>query len=145
MSHLFLIIILIALIFLTMSNSCVHFKPSYNTHLPYANFEAFRTKEGLGGINTGSTVQDPANPDSLFAKMTENPSKKEGFVGLEGALYNTDKPIDIFSGVPGSINCDGISSGLSNSKGGLCLNDKQQNLLRTRGGNSTGGDSQIGV
>ena len=71
-------------------------------------------------------------------------SKKEGFVGLESSSFGDNTPIDKFSGTKGSIECDGKSSGLHNSKGGLCLNDDQTKLLRTRGGNASGGDSQIG-
>jgi len=121
MSHLFLTIILIFLILLTMSNTCVTFKPHYTSSINYAAFETFKQREG----------------------MTKN-TKKEGFTGLDGAKYGNDAPIDKFSGTKGSAACDGISSGLTNSKGGLCLSDSQQQLLRTRGGNATGGDSQIG-
>jgi hypothetical protein len=50
----------------------------------------------------------------------------------------------VFSQIPGSLACDTISSGLHNSKGGLCLTPDAVGLLKTRGGNSTGKDSQIG-
>lgn len=121
MSHLFLTIILLILILLTMSNTCVTFKPHYTSSINYSTFESFNQREG----------------------MTEN-NKKEAFTDLDGAAYGNNAPIDKFSGTKGSIDCDIISSGLSNSKGGLCLSDSQQQLLRTRGGNATGGDSQIG-
>lgn len=48
---------------------------------------------------------------------------------------------DIFSDSPSSISC---SSGLSNSGGDLCLSKDQQMMLRTRGGNSSTGEAQIG-
>jgi len=107
--------------------------------MSYSTFEPFREREGIAGMG-GSSVNKQASPDSLFAELTT----KESFIGLDGASYGDDKPIDKFSGTRGDINCDGISSGLTNSKGGLCLNDIQTQLLRTRGGNASGGDSQIG-
>ena len=143
MSHMFLTIILIVLILLTMTNSCVTFKPHYSSMMNYSTFETFRQRDGMSGLG-GSTVKQPANSGSLFSEMTTPSYSKEGFVGLEPSVYGTDKPIDRFSGTPGSVSCDKISSGLSNSKGGLCLTDEQTKLLRTRGGNASGGDSQIG-
>lgn len=152
-SHIFLILILVFLIFLTISNSCVHFKPYNASQFQYANYESFQSKEGLGGINAGTAISTEANKGSLFASLTTGSAPAaaaatittESFVGLESSPYGTEKSLDVFSGTPGSINCDGISSNLSNSKGGLCLNDKQQTLLRTRGGNASGGNFQIGA
>lgn len=143
LSNLFLTVILFVLIFLTMSNTCVSFKPYYANSMNYAGFEAFRQRDGMFSLNAGSGINTPASPDSIFAQIT-NDSKKESFVGLESATYGADTPIDKFSGTPGNPNCDNISSGLSNSKGGLCLSSDQQMLLRTRGGNASGGDAQIG-
>ena len=48
---------------------------------------------------------------------------------------------DIFSTAKGNQTC---SSGLTNSMGALCLSEEQLYMLRSRGGNSTGRDSQIG-
>jgi hypothetical protein len=151
-SHLFLILILVFLIFLTISNSCVHFKPYDASQFQYANYESFQSKEGLGGINTGTAISTEANKGSLFSSLTTASapsasivSATESFLGLESSPYVNEKSLDVFSGTPGSINCDGISSNLSNSKGGLCLSDKQQTLLRTRGGNASGGNFQIGA
>jgi len=74
----------------------------------------------------------------------EEPKKVEGFQGLQPSPYENEKTIDPFGQTPGSLECDARSSGLHNSKGGLCLTKEQLNLLKTRGGNSTGGDFQIG-
>ena len=74
----------------------------------------------------------------------EEPKKVEGFQGLQPSPYVNEKTIDPFGQTPGSLDCDSKSSGLHNSKGGLCLTKEQLNLLKTRGGNSTGGDFQIG-
>ena len=123
-SHLFLTIILIILIFLTMSNTCVNFKPQYVSSMNYSTFEAFQA------------------PEAKHTNPTQN--KKESFTNLDNSTYgNDDKPIDKFSGTEGNIRCSTISSGLTNSRGNLCLNNNQQQLLRTRGGNAAGGDIQI--
>jgi len=71
-------------------------------------------------------------------------SKVHGFNGLFCKPYAADKNIDPFSSVQGSTDCIGKSSGLSNSTGGLCLDSNLSNMLKTRGGNQTGADMQIG-
>ena len=55
--------------------------------------------------------------------------------------------IDKFSkitvnGIEGKDGC--ISSGLTNSGGSICLTPELVQLLKTRGGNATGGDSHVG-
>ena len=64
---------------------------------------------------------------------------------LEPRAYSDDTLYDIY-GPPtkGSQDCGARSAGLTNSKGPLCLSDKQLNMLETRGGNATC-DSQIGA
>jgi hypothetical protein len=74
----------------------------------------------------------------------EEAKKVEGFQGLQASPYVSERTIDHFGQTSGSLECDARSSGLHNSKGGLCLTKEQLNLLKTRGGNSTGGDFQIG-
>jgi hypothetical protein len=69
----------------------------------------------------------------------EEPKKVEGFQGLQPSPYENERTIDPFGQTPGSLECDSRSSGLHNSRGGLCLTKEQLNLLKTRGGNSTGG------
>ena len=72
--------------------------------------------------------------------MTTKP-KEEAFTNLSDIPVQT---IDVFSTSVGSPTCVGKSSGLSNSTGSLCLTDNMTQMLQTRGGNSTGPDSQIG-
>ena len=75
----------------------------------------------------------------------DDEEEQEGFRGLGTSDYNNNMFIlDQFSSAVGSAECAGKSSGLSNSKGPLCLSDDQKRLLQTRGGNATGMDSQIG-
>jgi len=68
----------------------------------------------------------------------EEDEDKEGF-------ENMSNSIDMFSSAVGSLKCVKTASGLSNSMGPLCLSDSQTYLLQSRGGNSTGCDSQIGM
>ena len=82
--------------------------------------------------------------DSNKEESTESPKKVEGFQGLQPSPYVNETTLDVFGQTPGSLECDARSSGLHNSKGGLCLTKEQLILLKTRGGNSTGGDFQIG-
>ena len=65
-------------------------------------------------------------------------NEKEGF-------ENRSQSIDIFGTAVGNQSCVKTASGLSNSMGALCLSDEQLYMLQSRGGNSSGRDSQIGA
>jgi len=99
----------------------------------------------------------PANQalDSRVALLTDGSKEKQcsklfGF-GKSGLFCGADTPegIDAFYGVKGDTNCT-QGSGYTNSKGSLCFNDKQLQLLSSRGGNlsptysTNTKDSQIG-
>ena len=118
MQYSLLAILLVVLLFMSTMCSCVGFKPY--------------------------------SPDTIFSKEYKlehfQTQKKEGFSNLdqEQAPYEKSSTVDIFSGTKGSLDCDKLSSGLTNSKGGLCLTTNQTDLLKTRGGNATGG-MQIGA
>jgi hypothetical protein len=88
--------------------------------------------------------EDNTDPKEEFEDNTEEPKKVEGFQGLQPSPYIDEKSIDPFGQTEGRLDCDSISSGLHNSKGGLCLSKEQLYLLKTRGGNAKGGDFQIG-
>ena len=62
----------------------------------------------------------------------------------EGFTAESKKSLDIFSNAVGNQTCSSKASGMSNSMGALCLSEEQLYLLQSRGGNSTGRDSQIG-
>jgi len=133
---LFLIAILVIIaLLITFSNSSM-FRP-YN---PYTVFSNYYPYEGLS--NLADTAQE--FKPSVLSNITTKPSKKEGFLNLQSAPVDSEKPIDIFSQIPGSLQCDRIASNLHNSKGGLCLTKKAHDLLSTRGGNLTGSDFQYG-
>jgi hypothetical protein len=94
-----------------------------------------------------SNIEGMENEDEEEQEGMENEDEEEqeGFRGLGTSDYNNNAFIlDQFSSAIGSAECAGKSSGLSNSKGPLCLSDDQKRLLQTRGGNATGMDSQIG-
>jgi hypothetical protein len=133
----------------------------------YSTFENFGTvgtvnyiPELKGTVSGGPKINNVLDSNSLpnindrnhrIRQMqpivkTVNKPIKESFVNLDASSspYGSDSPIDVFSGTKGNISCDGNSSGLTNSMGGLCLNDNLKKLLSTRGGNATGSDSQIG-
>jgi hypothetical protein len=76
--------------------------------------------------------------------MNQSPEICRKLYGFDGLVCGPDQSekIDIFTGAQGSLECAG--SGLTNSKGSLCLDKNMTHLLGTRGGNSTGRDSQIG-
>jgi hypothetical protein len=65
-----------------------------------------------------------------------------GFDGLYCQPGSVNDKLDIFGDAKGSLDAPG--TGLTNSKGSLRLDDKMTKMLTSRGGNATGGDSQIG-
>jgi hypothetical protein len=75
------------------------------------------------------------------AKKEEQEDDVEGFNNYEAASGS----IDIFGSAVGNQSCVKTASGLTNSMGALCLSEEQLYMLRSRGGNSSGRDSQIGM
>lgn len=140
-----LAIILLIILTTSMTNSCKTFRPaSKNVYKNYAAFEGFNDgSTSAMDYSKNSTEQKVMVPTvDFFNKQTAK--KVEGFGGLQSSPYEKEKKLDIFSGTSGSTVCDGKSFNLSNSQGGLCLDEKQTRLMRTRGGNAESGDSQIG-
>jgi hypothetical protein len=82
----------------------------------------------------------------LINKSNDNVQRVHGFDGLFGSSNIPDNNLDIFASANGSTEqkCFSNSSGLTNSRGALCLDSNQINLLRTRGGNQTGAASVVG-
>ena len=111
---------------------------------PYEGFEQFHQ-------NAPYTLKSTNNDDSMKSflingdKDANNCKKVYGLDGLFCSPNSTkDQRVDIYSEAKGDTSCYGKSSGLSNSKGSLCLDQNQMNLLITRGGNQTGQQAQIG-
>jgi hypothetical protein len=98
-------------------------------------------------FSTNSTQQSAKKTAQQIAQQIAQRKKEkkqgfktmEGFEGIFGTPVSTNEIIDVFSNTKSSVNCYG--SGLTNSGGGLCLNEKQKQLLTTRGGNATGASS----
>lgn len=67
-----------------------------------------------------------------------------GFKHLFNGVNNNGAKLDKFFSTCSNSQC-GASYGLSNSKGPLCLDEDNVKLLRTRGGNSATGSSEIGA
>jgi len=78
-------------------------------------------------------------------EISKNDEEEEEEEGDQEGFENMSNSIDMFSSAVGSLKCVKTASGLSNSMGPLCLSDSQMYLLQSRGGNSTGCDSQIGM
>lgn len=67
-----------------------------------------------------------------------------GFKPLFNGINNPGEKLDKFASVHGDLYCES-SYGISNSRGPLCFDEETKKLLRTRGGNSLSGPSEIGA
>ena len=165
-TYVFLAFILIFLIMVSMSKSCVSISPYTSGSMGYA-YEGMtpmmmmmspaameNTLALPPSANGGSSTIDPAAATNMLQNIMKqmspsaNAEVSEGFTANPSASVTSydyvDNKLDVFSGTPGNLDCSPISSNLTNSMGPLCLNKTQINLLKTRGGNARGGDSQIG-
>jgi hypothetical protein len=144
----FIFIALLALFSFTVIGSSTYVPYSRDllfTHMyPYEGFRSF--KDAPTGY---STYPENQSVDVLTAKEitpTDNQCRKlMGFGGLFCPVTKdeaTSNPTDTFSKAEGKTDCE--SYGLMNSRGYLCLDAKQKQLLTSRGGNATGGNMQIG-
>lgn len=115
--------------------------PHSSCKMAYARVEGM---EGSSFIQTDDS--DPTDSISWLDEEKKGNGKKdavkvEGFE-LHPASVGDSAPIDYFSTLP-SGNCG--PSIYTTARGYLCLDDKAMRLLKTRGGNITSGESQIGV
>lgn len=128
MITLFLVIIFILVICSSLFVSCNAVSPIYmdtvfKKHSEFENFE-------------NSTINEYSK--HMIVPEEAGCKKVHGMNGLfcsplSTAVDNLDK----FADAEGKLSCTD-NSGLSNSRGGLCLTDDHRRLLSTRGGNSTG-------
>jgi hypothetical protein len=100
---------------------------------------------GSPPIMTPPTATPPAPPTATPPAPPTATPVKSGFTTISASDYKSSGIIDIFSSATGSMTCSKVSSGLTNSLGPLCLSKEQLYMLQSRGGNSTGRDSQIGA
>jgi hypothetical protein len=103
----------------------------------------------------GTCNVQPYSSDSLFkheypyegfestsVEIVTQGKKVEGFEGLMPAPFAENKMLDPFFKAETKPECQG--SGLTKGNGSLCLTPELEMLLKTRGKNATGGESQIG-
>ena len=136
---LFCIVMLLSILLFSNTSYIPYSRPA-----TYARYEGF--SEGVedpsgGAVDPSGNAQDGQAPPSILQSLFG--SKKEGFARLLPTLSPSSELsgasfIDKFSQV--SDKSDGktkdcVSSGLSNSKGPLCLTPELINLLQTRGNN----------
>ena len=129
MITLFLAIILIFLISSSLFVSCNSVSPIYmdTVFQKHGNFENFEN-------NSMNEYKK-----HLFDKSPDACKNVHGINGLFCSPDAVGNNLDKFANAEGKLDCKN-NSGLSNSKGGLCLDDEHMRLLRTRGGNSTNCD-----
>jgi hypothetical protein len=141
------IVVLVVVAILAIAVSGQGFVP-YDPSTIYTNRAPF---EGFANHVNYSTYPNNASIDQMVTRnINDTPVQYPYPLWSMGGLFpqasaNPSK-IDAFGGVQGSLSeqCQNASNGLSNSKGYLCLNQSQLNLLTTRGGNQTGCGSQKG-
>ena len=143
----FIGIILFIFMFLSLGMSCASVSPYHKDNLFPRNF-VFEPLSNYEPMVTYSEYQSGEQPASVqhhdqVQKQQQQPAKKvEGFHGLQSSPISEEKPIDTFSKNSGSLTCP--SYGYYNSKGQLCMDDAQVQLLKTRGANATGRSDEIG-
>jgi hypothetical protein len=145
MLNLILIVVVFSLIASILLVSCTVVQP-------YSEYNIYRNEYPYEGFSNYSNTNNSENTDEIINNFLLNSSNADcskvfGFNGLFCKPYIADKNIDIFSTAKGETSCIGKSSGLSNSKGGLCIDGDDKKLLymlQTRGGNQTKKEMQIG-
>lgn len=143
MSRLTIFLLIAAVILILMFCSCAgSYVPYYEDKVftiqyPYEGFKDKKEKE------TFSLIKDAVVSTISGDKKEEKRGgckKVEGF-GLMPAPYGDEAPIDRFSALKSSKTCAG--SPYSTSTGYVCMDKEAEKLLTTRGGNISGGDSQM--
>jgi hypothetical protein len=140
-SSVILLFIFFITIFSSKSFTPYDEKNIFSHMYPYEGFEPIHHA-------TEYTLNSTGKDDTLksFLINSDNAECKKVY-GLDGLFCSPNaksEVVSIFSDVKGDPSCKKNSSGLSNSRGALCLDETHINLLRTRGGNQTGLPVQIG-
>ena len=120
----------------------------YNvSYLPYTPDNIFNNRQHVYEGYSSILQSDLIHPDQPVNTQKSIQESKPFHIDSNKSRVSfssygaTTKP-DVFVNSKGSLKCPG--SGYSNSDGPLCLTSDQISLLKTRGGNSTGDNSQIG-
>jgi len=140
------ILIIIAFVVIIILTSCCAAKGV----VPYYKDSIFAHQypyEPFANIMDGGSYSPAPVSSGASASVQQAPSvykKVGGFNGIYPSPSATEPNIDLFIDLEGNSKCFNGSSGLSNSRGSLCLTPDLKNALLTRGGNLSGSDSQIG-
>ena len=127
----FIIVIIVAL----LSSCC--YSPEYLNKL-FIGKESFSNNQNFLDYSNKHTNENmDINKEFLINDSADKCKKINGLNGLYcSPEKNNEKILEPFSNLEGSLDCK-TSAGLSNDKGGLCLTDSHQQLLSSRGGNSS--------
>ena len=142
----FFTVIFILVIVLSLFVSCNSESPFYmdNIFQKYSRFENFANNSNAMDYSSSDAYASMDTYKPFLINQPEAECKKiDGFNGLFCKPKDTGDNLDKFADAEGKPDCKD-SSGLTNSKGGLCLTPEHKRLLSTRGGNSTGGSAEIG-
>lgn len=146
-----IIVVLFFLIISTLMMNSQNYVPANEMDVftkNYAYLESFNNFKEANKNNQYTAYTDNSTIDSMnqheITPSTNQCYKVGGIGGLVCSPNSTAlNPRDIYSEAKGSPECK--SYGLMNSKGYLCLNEEQQKLYMTRGGNASGGGGDIGL
>ena len=150
----FVIFLFIFIILSATSLSCSKFQAhsAESIFQKHGEFEGFQDKSQTIGYSKKDDHSPLDNHDMHLMESNITGGDKIvnycknvfGFHGLYCDPSRNEDIIDVIGKTKGSSECVGRSSGLSKSTGGLCLNENQINLLKTRGGNMSTGEETIG-
>ncbi len=138
--YILIALLLLVLIFTTFL-SCGSFEPNEESGLS----KNAASTEGFAGKMLNYFNTDETNDFHGAYSIETNGQQCKKLYGFDGLFCTpgvADKSLDIYATAEGSLECEG--SGLTNSRGSLCLDENQKNMLRTRGGNNTGKDAEVG-
>lgn len=142
----FLMAIFFVVIVASLFASCNGASPFYmDTVFPkYSKFESFANNTNTTDYSSRDThgAMDTYKP-FLIDQPAAECNKIYGFNGLFCTPKDAADNLDKFADAEGRLDCKD-NSGLSNSRGGLCLTPEHKRLLATRGGNITNGNDEIG-
>jgi hypothetical protein len=143
------IVILVLLIVASLLLNNYNYVPAnemdvFTRNYPYEGFQSYKETNNKTEYSSYPNNENLDSYSQWEINNTKNICYKiSGSNGLVCSPHNDTIPKDIYSESKGSLDCH--SYGLMNSKGFLCLNDKQKTLYTTRGGNASGGGGDIGL
>ncbi len=145
--------ILVIILFVLILSCATMF--SCSTFIPHSTDSIFEKHSKFEGFQNNNNKLDYAsndkqndamdlNKENVIESSGESTCKQVfGFDGLYCEPKENPHMVDKIGTAKGSAKCVGKSYGLTDSMGGLCLNENQAKLLTTRGGNASTGDIEI--